>query len=137
YLRRPLHMAAWNGHSRIVQLLLDNGADINVQTNSNSNKVTPLHEAVKQGQLMCVIYLTQNTKLEVDLRDNVNHTALRYAVNKGFLQIVKRITNHPKWKCPSDPQDPNHPQKLLELTKPAEQVQIDEILRKLLSKSKN
>lgn len=42
----PLHPAAHDGHTRIVRLLLRNGADVNFRDNRG---VTPLHHAARNG----------------------------------------------------------------------------------------
>ena len=47
----PLSKAAMFGHSAIVELLLDHGADINAGT---TKQFTPLHAASYQGQTECV-----------------------------------------------------------------------------------
>jgi hypothetical protein len=48
----PLHKAARSGHSEIVKLLLDHGADVNAKTDygySAINGRTPLHESIAFG----------------------------------------------------------------------------------------
>jgi len=52
--RRPLNWAAFYGYTEIVQLLLDNGADINAQ---NKTGYTPLHHAVENNQKDVVMLL--------------------------------------------------------------------------------
>ena len=42
----PLHIACQNGHTRIAELLLDRGADIN---HKNTEGSTPLNLAIKAG----------------------------------------------------------------------------------------
>ena len=44
--KTDLHMAAKNGHSETVELLIDNGANVNVKTTFG---YTPLHLAAKNG----------------------------------------------------------------------------------------
>lgn len=53
----PLHHAASRGHAKVVQLLLDNGADIDAR---NSSKWTPLDCAAAKGTLKAARVLLQN-----------------------------------------------------------------------------
>jgi len=45
----PLHRAAYWGHKEIVELLIDNGADVNAERHETvrvpADKITPIHEA--------------------------------------------------------------------------------------------
>ena len=48
----PLYTAAWQGHERVVNVLInDYGADVNPRTD---NGWTPLHQACMVGQLSTV-----------------------------------------------------------------------------------
>ncbi|OTF69951.1 oxysterol-binding protein-related protein 1-like protein, partial [Euroglyphus maynei] len=50
----PLHLAAYFGHYEVVEILLKNGADINIQ---NEEGDTPLHKAAYTGRENIVILL--------------------------------------------------------------------------------
>ena len=46
----PLHCATWKGHERLVQVLLQHGADVNAANNNNHWGTTPLHAAAHANQ---------------------------------------------------------------------------------------
>ncbi len=69
-----LHDAVWNGHKEIVQILLDNKADVDVELRPKNLKVraeiwgsTPLHYAVIQGYPEIVEMLLQQ-KADINLK---------------------------------------------------------------------
>ena len=43
---KPLHIAAWHGHTKAVEFLIEQGTDINVRCGGNR---TPLHYAIEAG----------------------------------------------------------------------------------------
>lgn len=53
----PLHIACKNGHDRILQLLLDNGADINTYMD---NGASPLYIACQNGHKITAKLLLSN-----------------------------------------------------------------------------
>jgi ankyrin repeat protein len=46
----PLHCATWKGHERLVQVLLQHGADVNASNNNDHWGTTPLHAAAHANQ---------------------------------------------------------------------------------------
>lgn len=46
----PLHCATWKGHERLVQVLLEHGADVNATNNNDHWGTTPLHAAAHGNQ---------------------------------------------------------------------------------------
>ena len=50
-------MVAWMGHAKVVELLLNNGADVDLSTNSGS---TSLHSAAEGGHERIVNLLIKN-----------------------------------------------------------------------------
>ena len=55
----PSHTAAGNGHLRLVELLLDSGADIDMQ---NNDKKTPLDFAKENGKLDVASFLAKRSR---------------------------------------------------------------------------
>ncbi|KAM4865541.1 transient receptor potential cation channel subfamily A member 1 [Thomomys bottae] len=86
----PLHLAAKNGHDKVVQLLLKKGALFL----SDHNGWTALHHASVGGytQTMKVI-LDTNLKC-TDRLDEEGNTALHFAAQEGHAKAVALLLNH-------------------------------------------
>lgn len=86
----PLHYAAAAGNLAVVEILINNGADIHALSNF---KLTPLLLAAKQGQLHIVEYLLSITKSEKDVLalDNRGFSLLDHAISSGNETLVKTI----------------------------------------------
>ncbi len=87
-----LGLATRGGHKATTEALLKKGAKANVQ--SASTKITPLHEAAKDGYLEIVELLINQKD---GLKANVNATTtdlitpLHYAAEKGHPEVVKSL----------------------------------------------
>lgn len=87
----PLHLAAKNGHDKVVQLLLRKGALFL----SDHNGWTALHHASLGGytQTMKVI-LDTNLKYTTDQRDEEGNTALHFAATEGHAKAVALLLSY-------------------------------------------
>ena len=110
-----LHYAAWNNHFNIVQYLVENNADVNIQS---MNYSTPLLFAVSRDNLDIAKYLIDNgantkgnsvdslihrakslkmlkllldTGIDINALDSANLTALHWAVINNSLERVKAL----------------------------------------------
>lgn len=83
--RTPLHIAAVVGHAEIAQLLIHNGAHVNVQNNENS---TPLHFAATFGHTETAHLLIRNGAY-FDIRDRDKDTPYQLAQEQGLTDITK------------------------------------------------
>ncbi|KAK9758967.1 Ankyrin repeats (3 copies) [Popillia japonica] len=80
---------AWD---EIVQLLLDNSADINI---ADVRGATPLHRAASKGNLTTVkILLKYKDKLKIDNRDIYGNTALHLACEEDRTDEAKLLIEH-------------------------------------------
>jgi len=75
---RPLHYAARNGHYRVCELLLDNGAEVNAVT--RCIRATALHRAATQGHSDVITTLLHHGA-DVNLKDADGSTALHRALS--------------------------------------------------------
>ena len=72
----PLHYASYNGNMKLIKLLLNNGADINI---SNNNGLNVLHLAAQGNQVTPIYYLIHKYKMNVNSIDKIGNTSLHWA----------------------------------------------------------
>ena len=82
-----LHLAASEGHSKIIEILLDNGANIEAYT---TIKRRALHIASLRGSLDAAKVLISRGA-NVDAQDYEDHTPLHIASERGFGEIVELL----------------------------------------------
>jgi ankyrin repeat protein len=80
-------MAAHGGHTEIVRLLLESGADIEVICNKDYR---PLHTASKRGHVSTVELLLEK-KAETQIRTKSSATPLQLAKAQGHHEIARMI----------------------------------------------
>lgn len=88
-----LHHACYGGHVRVVQALLDAGAEVETKT---SKSYTPILIAASKGYLDIVQYLVEHID-ELDLTGKLNKqkkNPLIMACQHGHLDVVKYLTPH-------------------------------------------
>lgn len=84
----PLHKAAGNGHSAVVEFILEHQPNIDLR-NIFFEAYTPLHLAAKQGHLNIVQLLVGNgADIEAETH-NGEWTALQLAVDEGHEAVVE------------------------------------------------
>ncbi|CDF39250.1 unnamed protein product [Chondrus crispus] len=83
----PLCLAAQKGFAKVVQMLLEHGADPN---NEDEGKYTPLHLSASNGFVPCVELLLQ-AGARVDSTTRKGVTPLHYAVQGAHADAVKLL----------------------------------------------
>jgi hypothetical protein len=86
----PLHGAACNSNIECVRLLIDAGADVNVQS---CNQRTALHCSAEDGNVEIVALLLK-ANANPNLKDSMGKTPLDYAIWNNHLEIIKLLRNH-------------------------------------------
>lgn len=82
----PLHAAANKGHLPVVEYLSAFVENVDIQTDSQWDKMTPLHKASRKGHLDVVKYLIRQGA-DPKLRSRINKTAYDYAVDSDHTQV--------------------------------------------------
>lgn len=105
--RFPLVVASRNGHTDVVEYLLDIGADASVRgmvefDNDQIQGTPPLWAAAAAGHLEIVRLLVEKGSADVNQATNTQSTPLRGACYDGHLEIVKYLLEHG-----ADPHIPN------------------------------
>ena len=86
--REAIHYAAMIGNEKMMRLLSERGADVNLQ--DNWDKFTPLHHAAKEGHIDVVKYLINVCHVNTDIKDNHGKTAK----DIGKLHFIKKSSNY-------------------------------------------
>lgn len=87
-LRTPLAWAANCGHERLVQLLLDSGADASV---GDAQGELPLHRACLNGHLSCVSLLLERDEGTADVASAAGMLPLHCAALEQSVAVVERL----------------------------------------------
>jgi len=87
-----LHVASATGRIRMVQLLLDAGANVNVTTKSESR--TPLHLACLNGCIDTAKLLLNCATCNVNVKDYYGNTPLHTAIEIGNVKFVALLLRH-------------------------------------------
>ena len=83
----PLQSAAAGGHARIVDMLLQNGADPNVREQGG---YTPLHAAAQNGDMATIRTLIY-AGADLALKGNNGQTPLDLALEAGHREAAKLL----------------------------------------------
>jgi uncharacterized protein len=81
----PIHIAATRGNLLELQLLYENGANLNLK---GEHGYTPLHCAVEQGHLDAVNWLV-SSHANVNLKNDDNQSPFDLACTLGYEAIQK------------------------------------------------
>ena len=88
--RSPLYVASWKGRNDIAQLLLSNGADINLLKKDGTS---PLSAAAQYGHSNVVQTLLSN-KADINLSDKDGTSPLFVAAQEGHSNVVQTLINN-------------------------------------------
>lgn len=83
-----LHWAALRGHTKVVRLLLEAGADQNIR---NTRKSTPLLLAAWKGNIETVVELlgSAKSKPDIDAQNEGGLSPLMWAAREGWQNVVE------------------------------------------------
>ncbi|KAG1702482.1 hypothetical protein DVH05_009432 [Phytophthora capsici] len=82
-----LHVAAWNGWQEHVEILIKEGADVNL-IDSSASRRTPLHEACEAGHVS-VVELLLRAGARWDAMDVGGDSPLHVACRGGWTRVVR------------------------------------------------
>ncbi len=85
----PLYLATQNGHEKVVEILVNNGSNVNLP---NKRGVVPLHVASQNG-LEKVVEILVNSGSNVNQPDEKGFTPLHSASQFGYEKIVQMFLN--------------------------------------------
>lgn len=88
--KTSLHLAAAQGHYDIVQLLINQGANV---WSCDMNDSTPLHQAAEHNRYHCVEILLHH-RASINQYDGKHYTPLHRASQYGHWKIVRLLLNY-------------------------------------------
>eukprot|EP00116_Pleurobrachia_bachei_P004718 sb/3464980/ len=124
-----LHYAASGGNGKVLEILLNSGAD---KTLTTVTGMSPLHVACQQGQLEAVTTLINNG-VDIDTKDELGETPFFKAIQSNSLEVVEFLFDSGALPMGhnSAGETPTH------IAVKANAVEVLEYLMKLLQNSEN
>lgn len=86
----PLHAAACNGHTECVRILINAGADVNVQA---CNQKTALHCGAEEGNIE-IVELLLKAKANPNLKDSKGKTPLDWGIWNNHQEVVDLLKKY-------------------------------------------
>mmetsp|Transcript_24250 Transcript_24250/g.29409 ORF Transcript_24250/g.29409 Transcript_24250/m.29409 type:complete len:457 (+) Transcript_24250:181-1551(+) len=83
-----LHVAAQCGHAKVVALMVDNGADVNIQDDDGK---TPLFVACSFNNVDVVQILLKVPGINLELGNNEGSRPLQFAAEAGYIKVVRML----------------------------------------------
>ncbi|XP_050675784.1 ankyrin-3-like isoform X2 [Leptidea sinapis] len=90
FMRTALHYAAEQGHTDVVNLLINAGSKLDVTAGDG---LTPLHAAVIKNHIGTVKLLL-SAGSHVNYKTHEKMTALHFAASRGYLELVKILVSN-------------------------------------------
>ncbi len=87
----PLHVAAESGHAAMAELLLSQGADVNLTDDMRGE--TPLHHAASAGQAVVAELLLLHSA-DVHAKDKFGSSPLHSAATEGHTAVITLLLSH-------------------------------------------
>ncbi|XP_012152151.1 uncharacterized protein LOC105664036 [Megachile rotundata] len=84
----PLHYAAWKGYEKIVSILVQNKANLNITGNKG---FTPLHYAAKFSHIKIVMFLLCNGAIHNAVSEG-GKTPLDFAVDRNIIKLLNLVS---------------------------------------------
>ena len=97
YGRTALHIAAYQGNTRILKYLLEHAANVNAADNEGR---TPIFSGAYDGNLKTVRLLCEYDA-NLHLKDNINLTVLEYAISRKEFETAKFLNGKLGNICPN------------------------------------
>ncbi|XP_067660339.1 ankyrin repeat domain-containing protein 50-like [Haliotis asinina] len=89
--RTPMMLAAENGHEEVVELLLNEGANMSLVDDGRNNI---LHLACERGHLEVVKYIVSQNKVDINSRGWKKRTPVMEAAKNGHKKVVEFLVEH-------------------------------------------
>jgi len=87
----PLHYASYKGNIEIIDLLIENGANLAILNNKGLNV---MHLAAQGDQPNSIVYFKEKYHLNIESTDNLGSTPLHWAIFSGSAGAFKFLISY-------------------------------------------
>lgn len=89
-----LHIAARHGYKNIITLLLEHGANPNIQDTMPMWQLTPLHVAIMHNQQNAFLALLESPMINVTIKDASGEDVFNYALRENLKDFISILLNY-------------------------------------------